>query len=141
MSFRACATLTATIFAAGALLFLPTGCLNCTLAACASGFSWEVEAEDGSPLADGEYQLSVTLDGATYEVTCTVVNPEDGASACSQVSSPEGGSFELDVYVTRDSEGPRAHQRRPHLAADHAVPRGSVRPGDLAHRRARRARA
>jgi hypothetical protein len=103
MTYRTYSTLAALFFAAGALLSLPTGCVTCNSIACASGLQWVAEPEDGSPLAAGDYQLSVTLDGTTYEVTCTVAEPDVGPSECTV--APANGRFAVEVWLNSDNDG------------------------------------
>jgi hypothetical protein len=82
----------------GSFTIASTGCTPCNLIACGGGFQWTASASDSSPVAPGNYQVDVTLDGETFVSDCTVVAAADGASTCTAIGS-EGSDWHLQLHL------------------------------------------
>lgn len=96
-----------------ALILLPIGalgvalpaCLACNDIGCGGGFEWNANAEDGSALEPGTYEVTLTLEDNTYEVTCEIAEAMKDSDCTSPVQSEGDVLFSITFDINQHDPG------------------------------------
>ena len=84
------------------LCALAGGCLMCNSIACNGGLEVTASMSDGGALADGQYDVHLTIEGDTVDFSCAIADGNLPSGGCDPA---EGAGWAIMFYVAEEVSG------------------------------------